>query len=196
MERGTWEKDFIFFADVIMSDIHNPIEEQAQAFIKRHVDQVAEKYKDVCLTYYTATNSGKEEDYTIAAEAQLAREKIYTNKDDFQKINTFRSSDIDDPLLKRQFELLFLSYQSRQMDEKKLEDMIALQNSIESKFATCRVEIEGKTYTDNQIEEILSISTDTEEVKQAWIASKKIGSVVADEVITIVKMRNQLAQSL
>lgn len=126
----------------------------------------------------------------------MAREKIYTNKDDFQKIKAFRSSDIDDPLLKRQLELLFLAYQSRQMDEKKLEEMIALQNSIESKFATFRVEIEDKHYTDNQIEEILSSSTDSDEVKKVWIASKTIGSIVAHDVIEMVRMRNQLAQSL
>lgn len=165
-------------------------------FISWYVLAVSEKYKTVCLTYFTATNSGKEEDYKLAGEAQLAREKIYTNKDDFQKIKTFRSADIDNPLLKRQLELLFLSYQSRQMDEKKLEEMITLQNSIENRFATFRAEIEDKYYTDNQIEDILSNSIDSEEVKKAWIASKNIGSIVAHNVIDMVKMRNQLAQSL
>ena len=179
-----------------MYNMEKTIETQAAELIKNHVSDVSIKYHDVCLTYFTATNSGKEEDYKLAGEVQLARERIYTNKEDFQKIKTFRSAEIDDPLLKRQLELLFLSYQSRQMDEKKLEKMIALQNSIESKFATFRAEIEGKHYTDNQIEETLSSSTDSEEVKKAWIASKNIGSIVAHDVIEMVRMRNQLAQSL
>lgn len=102
------------------------IEIQASEFIKNHVAHVAEKYKAACLTYFTATNSGKDEDYKLSGEAQLAREKAYTNKEDFQLIKTFRAADIDDPLLKRQIELLFLSYQSRQIDEKKLEEMVDL----------------------------------------------------------------------
>ncbi|HMS91041.1 MAG TPA: M3 family metallopeptidase [Candidatus Absconditabacterales bacterium] len=189
-------KDFIFFADVIMSDIHTTIEKQAQDFINGYVLAVSEKYKNVCLTYFTATNSGKKEDYAIAAETQLDRERIYTRQEDFQQIKKFREATIHDPLLKRQIELLFLSYQSRQMDEKVLEDMITLQNTIENKFATFRAEIEGKEYTDNQIEEILSNSTNTEDVQKAWLASKKIGSIVAGDVLEIVKMRNQLAQNL
>ena len=102
------------------------IEIQASEFIKSHVANVAEKYKAACLTYFTATNSGKDEDYKLSGEAQLAREKTYTNKEDFQLIKTFRAADIHDPLLKRQIELLFLSYQSRQIDEKKLEEMVDL----------------------------------------------------------------------
>lgn len=126
----------------------------------------------------------------------MAREKIYTNKEDFQQIETFRTSDIQDHLLNRQIELLFLSYQSRQIDEKKLEEMVSLGNAIENKFATFRAEIDGNQYTDNQIEEILYTSTDSEAVKKAWLASKHIGNVVAHDVIQIVKMRNAVATSL
>ena len=176
--------------------MNEDIETQAGEFIKSHVANVAEKYKAACLTYFTATNSGKDEDYKLAGEAQLAREKTYTDKKDFQLIKTFRAADIHDPLLKRQIELLFLSYQSRQIDEKKLEEMVDLGNTIENKFATFRAEIGGKSFTDNQIEEILSTSTDSEEVKKAWLASKRIGNLVAPDVIQIVKMRNEVAKSL
>ena len=118
------------------------IETTVGEFIKNHVSAVSGKYKDACLTYFTATNSWKEEDYKLAGEAQLTREKIYTNKEDFQQIKTFRTSDIQDYLLKREVEILFLSYQSRQIDEKELEEMVALGNAIESKFATFRTEID------------------------------------------------------
>lgn len=126
----------------------------------------------------------------------MTREKIYTNKENFQQIQRFRTSDIEDSLLQRQIELLFLSYQSKQVDEKHLEEMVALGNAIESKFATFRAEIDGKQYTDNQIEEILYTSTNSEEAKKAWLASKNIGNIVSQDVIQIVKMRNAVAISL
>lgn len=165
-------------------------------FIDNYISKVSEKYKDACSSYFIATNSGKDEDYKIAGEAQLAREKIYTNKEDFNQIKIFKESNIQDPLLKRQIELLFLSYQSRQIEKNTLEEMVNLQNTIENTFATFRAEIDGKQFTDNQIEKILSSSSDSEEVKKAWIASKDIGNVVAQDVIQIVKMRNAVAKNL
>lgn len=154
--------------------MYTPTELALIEFIKNHVSTVSETYKAASLAYFTASNSGKEEDYAIATETQLAREKTYINKEDFQQIEIFRKADIQDPLLKRQLELLFLSYTSRQIGIKELEDLIALQSKIESTFATFRAEIDSKHYTDNQIEEILSTSTDSEEVRKAWLASKTI----------------------
>ena len=176
--------------------MQNEKEVALQSFIDKHVSVVAEKYKAACLAYFTATNSGKDEDYKLASDTQLEWEKTYTNKEDFQQIQNFRLADIHDPLLQRQLELLFLGYQSRQIDENTLEEMIQLQSKIENAFATFRAKIDEKEYTDNQIEEILSASTDSEEVKKAWSASKTIGNVVAPDVIQIIKMRNTIAQSL
>ena len=165
-------------------------------FIKQHVSIVSEKYKNVCSSYFIATNSGKEKAYKIAGDMQLALEKIYTNKEDFQQIKMFGKDNIHDPLLTRQLELLFLSYQSRPMDEKKLKEMVELQNKIENIFATCRAKFDNKEYTDNQIEDILSTSTDSEEVQKVWEASKEIGNIVAPDVIQIIHMRNTLAKDL
>ena len=173
-----------------------PTEVAVIDFINQHVAIVSEKYKNTCLSYFIATNSGEEEAYKIAAEMQLALEKIYTNKEDFHQIKMFSKDDIHDHLLTRQLELLFLSYQSRQMDEGKLKEMVELQNKIENTFATHRSEIDHKEYTDNQIEDILSTSTDSEEVQKAWIASKNIGNIVAPDVIQIIHMRNTLAKDL
>ncbi len=165
-------------------------------FINKHVAIVSKQYKDTCSSYFIATNSGKKEAYKIAGDMQLALEKIYTNKEDFQHIKMFGKDNIHDPLLTRQLEILFLSYQSRQMDEEKLKEMVELQNKIENTFATCRAKIDNNEYTDNQIEDILSTSTDSEEVEKAWEASKEIGNIVAPDVIQIIHMRNTLAKDL
>ena len=175
----------------------NTTELSLREFIQQHISDVSEKYKSTCLTYFDAITSGKEEAYKTYADASLHIDKIYANKHDFAKIKSFMAmEEIEDALLKRELEMLFLSYQAKQVDEKRLEALIDLQNTIESTFATFRPEIDGKQYTDNTIEEILSTSTDNEEVKKAWLASKTIGSVVSHNVIQIVKMRNEVAQEL
>ena len=54
----------------------------------------------------------------------------------------------------------------------------------------------GKKLTDNEIEEILSTSKDSKELEAAWLAHKKIGPVVAEDVKKLVKMRNEVAKEL
>ena len=172
------------------------LELSLNTFIDKHVFVVSEKYKNASLSYFHAINSGKPEDYITSAQAELERQKIYTNKKDFNQIIQFKKTDINNPLLKRQIDLLFLSYQAKQADEKKLEKIIEIQNQIEQKFSTFRAKIDDHEYTDNQIENILSTSKDTEEVKKVWVASKDIGPIVLSDVMQIVKMRNEIAKEL
>ena len=79
---------------------------EIKEFIDNYVFNVSEKYKNTCSRYFIATNSWKDEDYKLSSKAQLARENIYTNKDEFNQIKNFKESNIQDPLLKRQIELL------------------------------------------------------------------------------------------
>lgn len=172
------------------------MEGKVQDFIKNHVSLITPKFKEICETYFIATNSGKEEDYKKYVDLELEFEKIYTNKESFEKIKEFKNSEIANPLLRRQVEYLFDQFQSKQIDEDKLKFVIELQNKIESKFSTFRTEISWEQYTDNQIEEILSNSDDNEKVEKARLASKKIWKEVAEDVIQIVKKRNEIAEEL
>ena len=60
-------------------------------FIEQHVANLTPAYKNAALAYFTATMSGKEEDYRISAQTQMDLEKRYTNKKDFQQITDFRT---------------------------------------------------------------------------------------------------------
>lgn len=165
-------------------------------FIDKHVSVVSEKYNHTALSYFNAITSGKAEDFATLAQAELDLEKIYTNKEDFHLIKNFKETPIDDPLVKRQIYLLFLSYQGKQSDEKLLEKIIEIQNQVEQKFSGFRATIDGKDFTDNQIEEILSTSNNSEEVQKARLASKAVGPLVVDNVLEIVALRNETAKQL
>ncbi len=166
-------------------------------FIDAHVSVVSEKYKAMCIAYFDAITSGKEDAYKKSADAQLAREKIYSNKDDFAKIKEFIAANtIDDSVLKRQLEILSLLYQAKQVDENKLQAVISLQNKIESEFSIFRAELNGKKVTENDIKEILANSTSSDEVQEVRLAGKTVGNAVFSDVIQIVKMRNEIAKEL
>ncbi|MGE5432550.1 MAG: M2 family metallopeptidase [Syntrophomonadaceae bacterium] len=173
------------------------MEKDFEKFVKDYETKVIPLSKDANLAYFNATISGKKEDYDKSAELEIKRSMVYTSKEDFNKLKMFRDSGlITDPVLKRELETLYNSYLENQVDEKRLQEIIKLRTDVENKFSTYRTEVNGKKLTDNEVEEILKNSTDSRELKAAWLGSKAIGKVVASDVIKLAKMRNETAREL
>ena len=175
----------------------NEMKDELISFIKKFETKVSPLYSAAALAYFNATISGKAEDYQKASDMEVERSKIFSNKDDFKILKKIKESNkITDPILKRELEVLYYAYLGNQTDEKKLEAMIKQQSAIENKFSTFRAEVNGKKFTDNQIEDILKNSINNEELKNTWMASKKIANLVSADIIKLVKMRNETAKEL
>ncbi len=71
-----------------------------------------------------------------------------------------------------------------------------MQTSIEKKYNNFRADVDGKKLTDNDIEDILTNSTNSKLLEETWNAHKKIGSIVSADIIDLVKKRNQQAKEL
>ncbi len=166
-------------------------------FLKDFEGKMAPLSKEAGLAYFTATISGKAEDYTSAADLEVQMTKIYADKKAFAKLEKWKKSYlITDPSLKRQLEVLYVDYLEKQLGETQLETMIRMQNETEKKFSTFRTMVNGKSYSDNEIEAILRSSVDSKELEAVWTASKTIGVVVAEDVIKLVKLRNEAAREI
>ena len=167
-------------------------------FLVEYENKIVELSKQASLAYFNASISGKEEDYKKASALQLRISKIFANKDDFEKLKKFKNSDEikNEQVLKRQLEIIYNAYAGNQFDEKLQEEIINLSSKVEEKFSTFRAEINGEKVTDNIIDELLESSTDSEELKKHWLASKQIGGIVAEDVKTLVGMRNKSAHEL
>jgi peptidyl-dipeptidase A len=173
------------------------MENELELFIAEVEAMIRPLSKDAAIAYYDASISGNEKDYETAADLELELSKVFADKKDFARLKKIRDSRaVSDPMLLRQLEVLYNSYLSKQIDEDKLEAMIRLQTENEKKFSTFRAVMDEKKLTDNEIEEILRTSTDNRMLEAAWTASKEIGSVVADDVLRLVKMRNDAAREL
>ncbi|MDR2009082.1 MAG: hypothetical protein LBQ22_01195 [Bacteroidales bacterium] len=176
---------------------YNEMEKQFIEFAEKHEAVTQPIYRSLCDAYFRASVSGDENEYREAAEYELEYTKVYTNKEDYEFLNKLKKSGkIEDEILKRELDVLLNSYLSNQAEPEVLEAMINKSSEIEMKYSTFRAVINGKEVSDNDIEEILSTSKNSEEVKNAWLEVKKLGPVVADDIITLVKMRNDLAVSL
>ncbi|MDP3581728.1 MAG: M2 family metallopeptidase, partial [Ignavibacteria bacterium] len=173
------------------------MEEKFREFLNTYENKVVELSRENSLSYFEASISGKPEDYQRSSELQLKLSRIFTNKEDFAKLKSFKESgEIVEPLLKRQLELIYNSYAENQYEETLLEEIIALSTKVEEAFATYRADVDGKSLTDNQIDELLSESTNSTELEETWKASKQIGALVEKDVIELVKKRNLAANQL
>lgn len=149
------------------------------------------------LAYFNAVLSGTDADYAKAAQAEIANEKFYSDTVLFNQIQAFHEmGHINDPELRRQLEVIYLRHLGSQVDPQLLEELVQRENAIEQKFNTYRVTVGDRQLSDNQVDSVLRFSTDSEELRQTWLASKKIGREVAPEILEIVKLRNRIAQSL
>ncbi len=175
----------------------NQKEKQLQEFITTHVEKVKSMHKEASLAYWDAATSGKAEDYKKVSELTLRIRQVYSNPDDFAFLEDLQESgQAKDPVLARQLRMLYNAYLGNQIDPDLLKELVDLGTEIEKNFSTFRGTIEGEKVTDNQIKEILKDQTDSAKRKQAWLASKQVGPAVADDIIRLVKLRNQAARKL
>jgi peptidyl-dipeptidase A len=103
---------------------------------------------------------------------------------------------VHERVLRRQLEVLRLSLTGNQMSEEQRLEMVTLSTAVEGDFAAYRPEVDGRRLTENEVDAILKDSTDEDERRGAWEASKEIGGVVAGRVRELARLRNQVARDL
>ncbi|OFX41971.1 MAG: hypothetical protein A2X08_12595 [Bacteroidetes bacterium GWA2_32_17] len=154
-------------------------------------------YKETNLAYWNASITGKDEDYKKSSDAEIAANKVLADVALFAAFKKIKESgQITDEQKKRELNMIYNAMLTKQIDSIKMKQMVELGNQIEQKFSVFRAEVDGKKLSDNKIEEILSNSTDSKKLENAWLSVKKVGPVVADDIIKLVKLRNEVAKSL
>lgn len=166
-------------------------------FITDYDAKVIPLEKEYNLASYYASISGKEEDYRKATTLEILLINLYSNEESFKKLKKIKESGyITDELLKRQLNVIYNKYLKNQIEERNMLELIMLNNDVEREFSTYRPRYRNQEITVNKIEEILKSSTDSEELKEVWIASKDVGNIIADDFIKLVKLRNKIATNL
>lgn len=187
----------LLLTGIISCNKQKMAENKLAKFIRVHEKVIIPLEKELNLTSYQANVTGKKEDYDKVAELTVKYAKIYANKEDFKLLKKLKESgNIKDSLLNRQLDILYLQFLPNQVDPKKLEEIINRETELENKYTTYRVEVDDKKYSDNQVDSILRNSKNSEELKKFWLASKEIGKAVQQDVLALVKMRNEIAKEL
>ncbi len=175
----------------------NTMEKEMKAYLNDLDQKIGPLFTETNTAYFKATISGKPEDYKKWENLSIAMSKIYSDKEIFARLTTYRESNqIRDGLLRRQLEKYYLSFAGNQYEPELLEKIISMQTMIENKYATYRTKVGEKELSDNEVENLLKTSLDSRELQNVWEASKQIGPAVAHDVLELVKLRNQAAKSL
>jgi len=172
-------------------------EKQAGKFITAHVQEVRPLIIESSLANWTAANTGKSEDYDKVSELQLKIRQIYSNPEEFALVKSLKESgQVKDIELARQVDWLYNSYLENQIGPELLKKIVELSTKIEKNFSTFRGKIGGEKVTNNKIKEILKTEMDSAKRKEAWLASKQVGPIVAADLIELIKLRNQAARKV
>lgn len=147
------------------------------------------------LAYWKATLSGKSEEYSNYERGVIEVQKYFSNSKNFEKVKEFLKT-AEDPIEKRQLELLYNDYLSCQGDIELIKEITKKGTEIEQKFNTFRAKVGDKELTDNEIKDILKTETNSERLKEVWEASKKQGELVEKDLLELIRLRNKLAKSM
>jgi len=175
----------------------NQMEKQFKQFLTAHVEKVQPLAKEMNLAYWNASITGNSEDFKKYANLELELRTIYSDTSEFAQLKHFKESNqINQAQLKRQLELLYNFFLSNQIDPQLLKQIVEKSSAVTEKFNTYRGTIDGKKVTDNDIRKILKQETDSSIRRDTWLASKQVGKEVANDLIELVKLRNEAANKL
>ncbi|MCX8055015.1 MAG: M2 family metallopeptidase [Ignavibacteria bacterium] len=173
------------------------MEKKLTEFINKYVEKVKPLEKALNTAYFDASINSNEENWGKVAKLEKEYNTIFFNKDDFNTLKQIKESNaVKDPLLKRQLDILYNTYLSKQADTAKINRLTDMVSNIEQMYSKFRAKVGNKLLTDNDVEDILKNSTNNEELKKVWLAHKEIGPIVADSIIAVVKLRNEIAREL
>jgi len=170
---------------------------RAHRFIQAIEAQVVPLNREGNLAAWDAATTGSAATYQRAADLEAALGKMFADRTAFRELATIRAGAADeDPLVRRQLDLLHLKFLSHQIPLERIDEMVRLQSRIEQRFATFRVRTSAGELEDNTVEEILKTATDSVALEEVWRASKAVGAAVADDVRELVRLRNAAAREL
>lgn len=174
--------------------------DRARKFIADHEKRIRPLDIAAGLAWWNANTTGKDEDFKKKEEAQNKIDEALANREVFADLKKLKEAkdkgDIDDKIIARAIDVLYLMYLEKQVDPELLKKITAKANAVEQKFNVFRAKVEGEELADSKVREVLKTSSDSKRRQQVWEASKVVGANVEPELKELVKLRNEMAKQL
>lgn len=166
-------------------------------FLTTFVPKVQKKEKQVGLASWILATTGSKDAATLKAELELEYNLLFHDHAIYEKLLAWdQDPTITDPLLKRQLNVLIRTFKPNLISKDLLKKITEEEANLYFLYANFRTNINGRTYTENEIREVLKNEDDVNKRKDVWEGSKEIGKVLAPHILHVVHLRNEAAKSL
>jgi peptidyl-dipeptidase A len=172
--------------------------ERARKFLAAHEAKLRPLDIAAGIAWWNANTTGKDEDFKKKEEAQNRIDEALADPAAFKEVKALYDNrkQIDDPVLARAIQVLYLTYLEKQVDPKLLKQIVAKANAVEKAFNVFRAQVDGKPMPDHEVREVLKSSKNSERRREVWQASKEVGKVVEMDLKELVRLRNEAARQL
>jgi peptidyl-dipeptidase A len=171
--------------------------QRAQLFVSEHETKLRPLEVAGNLAWWNANVTGQDEDFREKIRAQNRIDEALANPAAFKELKEIKTKGgIDDPIVAREIELLYLAYLEKQVDPALLKKIVELANKVEKSFNVYRAKVDGKELADSEVRKVLKTSKDSARRRAVWEASKGVAAVIEADLKELVRLRNQAAVSL
>ena len=171
-------------------------EQAARDWVAAHAARVQELETAANRASWQAATTGKEDDLRASSEARAALRRLHSDPAGAAQVRALlASSQVRDPILRRELTLVDLAFTENRLPAAVIEDLTARESELEQIFYTFRPEFEGKPASNNELLDVLREEKDQPRRRAAWEASKLIGREVAPRLRELVRRRNEAARS-
>jgi peptidyl-dipeptidase A len=173
---------------------------RAKAFLDAHTAKLRPLEVVAGKAWWDANTTGKKEDYQRKEDAQNKIDAALSDKTAFAEVKALKAAKdagaIDDKVLARAIDVVYLQYLEKQVDPELLKKITAKANAVEQAFNVFRAKVGGKELSDSEVRKILKKSEDSKLRQEAWEAGKKVGAEVEADLKELAKLRNESATQL
>lgn len=174
--------------------------ERARKFIAEHEKKIRPLDITAGIAWWNANTTGNDEDFKKKEEAQNKIDEALADRKVFAELKAIKEArdkgEIDDKILARAIDVLYLLYLEKQVDPELLKKITAKANEVEKKFNVFRAKVDGKEMADSEVRKILKTSDDSKRRQQVWEAAKVVGAEIAPVLKDLVALRNEMAKQL
>jgi len=162
-------------------------------------DSISTELKTLCLNSESAAwdfyIDSNDDNFDKMNKAQDDLSNFWDNKEVYEKLKEIKDAGgVNEPHLKKQFRMLSSSFGDGIEYKTELKAMENKENEIAQKLNSYVMKIDGKPISKAEINKILQTETDVELRKKAFDAKIKSGDLIADDLVELVKMRNDFAK--
>jgi peptidyl-dipeptidase A len=161
-----------------------PPASEVESLILKLEERVAPVERAVREAWWHLATIGTEEAQEELVRAGKEYNRLFADEEEYQKIRGYyeEREALESRLLRRQVEVVYRIFASRQGDEETLDRIEELEARANAIYGNHRGVVGGEETGENEIREILRFAADEARRREAWEASKTVGGEVEGTV--------------